>query len=743
MPTDRERLLDLLARWEDLASRGQDISPDELCKDHPDLLAEVLCGIEKLRSAAWMNDGDGGTDSPSDGSVIDPGPEPDLPRTLAGRYRLDKLIGEGGFGRVYQGYDPELDRPVAVKIPRPDRLASPDQADLFRQEAKRVARLRHPGIVPVFDAGQDGAVFFIVSDLIDGTDLAARIAADRPSHRDAARIVAEVAEHLHHAHEQGFIHRDIKPANILLDRQGRAFLTDFGIAATEADARRGLETTGTLAYMAPEQRTGEPHVVDARTDIYSLGVVLYELLAGRRPYQASTPSAWKEKDLTREPPRPRSIDGSIPRELERICLRCLTRRAEDRYGSARELALNLRMVLNNQRSYKGLRRSLVVVLITVAVATCISFWKRKTSPGPAPKDSPKDAVVVPDGSTARPEPPPKVTSVLLRFQDAPVGEVLRLKGHTAGVMSVAFSPDGRYAISGSRDKTIRIWDLGTGEEVRRCVGHRLEVWNIAMSKDGRRIASCGTDTTVRLWDFATAEPIRTLLGHTEWVYAVTFSPDGKLILSGGGSAGKDIAARLRDAESGQEIRQLNGNGELISSVAYSRDGTRALTGSEDKTAALWDTGTWTVKLRLAGHDSFIKTVSFSPDGASALTGSGMTWSHEERRLVAGTDDTIRLWDLGTGEEVRRFVGHANWVNSTAFSPDGKRILSGSGGHIEEDGRWTGGSDCTVRLWDARSGEEIRRFDGHHAPVRGVVFSPDGGFALSGGDDGIVRLWRLP
>ena len=744
MPNDRERLLDLLARWENLVARGKDISPEEICEDHPELLDDVRRGIEKLKSVAWMNKEDGDTDFPDDGSTGDPKPEPGLPRTLAGRYRLDKLIGEGGFGRVYQGYDPELDRPIAVKIPRPDGLASPTQANLFRAEAKRVARLRYPGIVPVFDAGQDGAVFYIISDLIDGMNLAAKIAADRPSPRDAARIVAEVAEHLHYAHEQGYIHRDIKPGNILIDRQGRTFLTDFGIAATEADLRRGLETTGTLAYMAPEQLTGEPHQVGARTDIYSLGLVLYELLTGRRPHQASTPSSWKQQVITCDPPRLRSINPDVPRELERICLRCLTRRAEDRYANSSLLALDLRNFLNSRWSSQKLLRTFVVLVMMVAALNSLWLWRRRTAEPHF--DTKKQLVLVPINTTppiSGVQPPPKVDQVLLRFEDAPVGEVMRLQGHTEGVMSVAFSPDGRFAISGSRDKTIRIWDLNTGEEVRRCEGHRLGIWSVAISGDGRRIASGGNDTTLRLWDFATAEPIRTLRGHTEWVYTVTFSADGRHLLSGGGSAGKDIAARLWDSGDGREVRQLNGNGQLISSVAFSRDGSRALTGSEDKTAALWDTETWSVKLRLAGHDSFIRTVAFTPDGIHAVTGSGMTWSHEERKLVAGTDNTIRLWDLATGDEVRRFDGHANWVNSVAVSPDGSRILSGGGGHIEEDGQWTAGSDASIRFWDLRSGEEIRRFSIQDAPVRSVAFSPDGGFALSGGDNGVVRVWRLP
>ena len=242
------------------------------------------------------------------------------------------------------------------------------------------------------------------------------------------------------------------------------------------DLRRGLETTGTLACMAPEQLTGEPHLVGARTEIYSLGLVLYELLTGRRPHQASTPSSWKEQVLTRDPTRPRSINADVPRELERICLRCLTRRAEDRYANASQLALDLRKFLKGRWSFQKLLRTSVVMFVMVATMTSLWLWRRKTTEPSL--DTQKEPVQIPI-STTTPipglQPPPKVAPVLLRFENAPVGEVMRLQGHTEGVMSVAFSPDGRFAISGSRDKTIRIWDLGTGEEVRRCEGHRLGI----------------------------------------------------------------------------------------------------------------------------------------------------------------------------------------------------------------------------------------------------------------------------
>jgi serine/threonine-protein kinase len=205
-------------------------------------------------------------------------------------------------------------------------------------EARRVARLRHHGIVSVHDVGHEGGHCFIVFDLVEGTDLARRIRDSRPGWEEAARVVAEVAGHLHYAHEKGFVHRDIKPANILLDEAGRPVLADFGIAVTECEMRHeAMTSTGTLAYMAPEQLSaGGP--LDARTDVYGLGVVLYELLTGTVPFAEATLTGLRTRIL-REAPRPvRSLNSAVPPALEAICMKCLAKAAGDRYGSARELA---------------------------------------------------------------------------------------------------------------------------------------------------------------------------------------------------------------------------------------------------------------------------------------------------------------------------------------------------------------------------------------------------------------------
>jgi serine/threonine protein kinase len=215
-------------------------------------------------------------------------------------------------------------------------------------EARRVASLKHHGIVSVHDVGFEGNHCYIVFDLVEGTDLARRIKESRPGWEEAARIVAEVAGHLHYAHDKGFVHRDIKPANILLDEKGRPVLADFGIAVTECELRReAMTSTGTLAYMAPEQLSAGGQV-DPRTDVYGLGVVLYELLTGTVPFADPTLTGLRRRILSEDPKPVRSLNGDVPPDLERICMKCLSKAAGDRYGSANELAEALTAFLKSQ-----------------------------------------------------------------------------------------------------------------------------------------------------------------------------------------------------------------------------------------------------------------------------------------------------------------------------------------------------------------------------------------------------------
>ncbi len=253
------------------------------------------------------------------------------------------FLGAGSFGIVYLAQDDQLQRSVAIKVPHAKLVTTGTDAEAHLTEAHTVANLDHPHIVPVFDVGcTEEYPCFVVSKYIDGTDLASRLKQSPLPLSDAVQLVVTVAEALDHAHRQGLVHRDVKPGNILLDRGARPFVADFGLALREQDMGKGPRYAGTPAYMSPEQAHGEGHRVDGRSDIFSLGVVFYELLTGRRPFKADSADELLEQITNHEPRPPRQLDGNIPKELDRICLKALSKRASERYSVARDLADDLR-----------------------------------------------------------------------------------------------------------------------------------------------------------------------------------------------------------------------------------------------------------------------------------------------------------------------------------------------------------------------------------------------------------------
>ena len=378
---DEELLADLLLRWDELRERGQDTPASELCREQPHLTDELDRRIKALKVTSWLDRPLAAGDDPP--GISSPTSEP---RTLVGRYRLDGLIAEGGFAQVWRGYDLELQRVVAVKVPKPSRLQS---AEAFMAEARRVARLKHPGIVPVFDVGREGDFCFIVSEFVEGGSLGEHLANNPLSQPQAIRWVIEVAEALEYAHLHGVVHRDIKPANILIDHHNRALLADFGIAQSANKAGQQALSLGTLRYMSPEQLEGK--VVDPRADIFSLGVVLHEALTRKLPYSSAEPNVLRREIVTGV----KTVTAlDLSAELRRICQKALQRDPQHRYTSAAHFATNLRRTLRSRNSLTWLW---VLLLALLAVAVGAVLWRQSQQPAP-----------VEQGGVPRVEPTPAV-----------------------------------------------------------------------------------------------------------------------------------------------------------------------------------------------------------------------------------------------------------------------------------------------------------------------------------------------
>jgi serine/threonine protein kinase len=378
------------------------------------------------------------------------------------RYHLRRRLGGGTFGDVYLAEDRDLGREVAIKLPKRPRLASEQDAVDFLSEARNLARLDHPGIVPVYDVGRarDGRCY-VVSKHIDGEDLGGRLEREgRLEPNEAAELVRQVAWALHHAHNQGLVHRDIKPENILLGKRDRAYVADFGLALKIEDVQLASRFAGSPAYMSPEQITGDVARLDGRSDIFSLGVVLYELLVGGRPFRGASLADLFRDIRSGSPMSPDRRQGGVPEALGAICMRCLAKRPADRFQTGKQLADALHRWLTPEEPVPlepdeplpppthNLIYGIGMMLVSLVLAYALTqFWPDRRVPGES-GSKPREIATSPNPRTVPPPVVRNVTPAELQALIAEDQERLR-RQYPFGGFGPSDTP-GRYAPSGPR-----------------------------------------------------------------------------------------------------------------------------------------------------------------------------------------------------------------------------------------------------------------------------------------------------
>ena len=675
----RRELVDAVSRYDEELRCGEIRAPASAVFDAT-LRERALFGCLDLLERAWPR---------ADGPVSGAQPQ------RIGKFQIERILGQGGFGIVYLARDSVLGRTVALKVPRLHTLTSRSLLERFQREARAAAALDHPQIVPLLEAGNDSGLYFIASAYCPGPNLGQWLR-DHPrgvAPQLAARIVASIADAVEYSHARGILHRDIKPGNIMLAPCGSGELVaddpangglpftprlgDFGLAkirqeAVEAqevqDETAGTTVLGTPTYMAPEQLTGLSEDIGPATDIYALGVVLYELLVGRPPFSGTNVVDVLDQVRACDPVAVRRLRRDVPRDLETICLRCLTRSPAQRYSSAGALRDDLQRFLEGRSiearaadplelAGKWMRRHPAGAALAVTMAVFVLTMGIVQAWHAARLESKNE----------------ELRSALRQIKE----ETARAVAREQEARGIAYALDTNAAW--------RAHEEGDFAEFSRIIDRY---------RDGTPLSEYrGTE-----WHYlerSTRASGERLLELPTATYDIVDGPGGSAAL-----VGEDAVVRLLQVETGVLVDSWPTGQVEVNSACFMPDGRSMWTAGDDGTVRRWDLSTHEELQRIEAHpDAKVFKVKY----CQAL----------QLLLTCGTDGPIRLWDVGRGGEPAGVLeGHSDWVQDLVLLPDGRRVVSAS-------------DDFTVRVWDLASRRELRRQMFDDSKMRDLALSPDG------------------
>ncbi|MEY9929937.1 serine/threonine protein kinase [Catenulispora sp. GP43] len=706
---------------------------------------------------------------------------------LDGRYRLVRLLGRGGMGEVWQAHDARIGREVAVKIVTAGGLSGEALAR-FDREARIIGGLSGPSIVTVHDYGHDDYagenVPYLVMELVAGRTIADRVRTDGPvAPRAALEWAVQICEALTVAHAANVVHRDIKPSNVMVSDAGVVKVLDFGIARfvegeqTLTDLTATGMVIGSAEYMSPEQAQGGH--LDARSDLYSLGCLLYFALTGRGPFEADTPLSVALLHVSRTPEAPSRYRQGIPAAVDQLVLTLLAKDPQDRPGGALTVGQWIRNLLLREEDPATVK----LANETPGTTKPLPESERITAPiaaVPLPAPTPQIAFTPPptspkenhsrrwflsgaaavaaggaavgtwlaighssgtsSGHGAAPKTGTGAGAGTATTSSSAFGteksaaaltdptQVARLTGQKAPVNHVAFSPDSKILVGAAQDNTARLYDVSDPtrpSSLGVCARHTAMVFDTAVSPDGRTLATSSHDQSLGLWDIGDPSSPRLLnqvrLG--EQLAGVRFSPDGTVVAVGTWS-GKVFLLDVRRPTGTVQQWTLAAHSDIAYGVAFSPDGKTLATGSFDKTAKLWDVrdpGAARLLGTAAGHTDRVFDIAYHPNGDLLATGSG--------------DHSLILFDVSNpaAPTILTRVAEPDEATGVAFSPDGRMVANG------------GGASTVVRLYDLATPAAPRALPpltGHTGYALGVAFSPDGRLLASADQDNSILVWRF-